>query len=372
MPNALKPHIAKTTTHGDRATITRKTPNQIPQAKIKLLGTESDALLARKYGVSLSALRSARDERNIQPAPNSDELSSEITQQLGQIPDCEPAKKSGYLERTISDTRKKLVIPPSGPSAKVGRPKGKTKLPPALISQLGMDSDGELARRFGLPRSTVRYARIARNIELQHTQSGLDDLTIAALGKVRDCDLAKSTGRTESTIRSARTRRGIPAYRLPFNFPGIPEDQLDDFIAALATYDENTLMAWYGAPRSYIQASRALHAPDYRQPPRHPVVPEALMSEFVQALAASGNKALKAQYGVSSRYIRAARAKHSIPRPVQSIKKKAQCLISQHPELSDREIHLQTGVSRYVMRRLRADHNAEQQGTAATAAKPAL
>lgn len=88
---------------------------------------------------------------------------------------------------------------------------------------LGVVSDHEIARQLDAPLSTVRYARVVRNIHA-YTKS-LNKGTnwdSKPLGEMSDSELSRQLGVSKETVRRARVRRSIHVHREPCSICGTP------------------------------------------------------------------------------------------------------------------------------------------------------
>lgn len=185
-------------------------------ARDALLGTMSDARLARKLGVTPNTIFQRRSVLGIAPfgktrAEAQKKWTPAILQRLGKLPDAELAERLGVSVSTVVERRKILGI--ASPTGRRGRPpRVWTKEQIALLGKL---TDTEVARRLHIGRRHVQAKRRALGLvaafEKKHRKRWTP-ARLAKLGKVTDRALAAEIGVTPSSVAVQRRQRNIPAY----------------------------------------------------------------------------------------------------------------------------------------------------------------
>lgn len=129
-------------------------------------------------------------------------------QELGKVPDVELAKRLGVTSSAVGKARKR---------------RGLDRLMPAYIDweaqPLGKVPDIELARRLGVSNAAVNSARRARAIpNALGEPKRVDWDAVPLLGKVTDEAIARQLGTAVSSVGEARRKRGIPAVGRGLNY----------------------------------------------------------------------------------------------------------------------------------------------------------
>lgn len=184
----------------------------LPDKILRQLGHMPDAALARATGRSESTIRSARVRRGISRFSKGN---SDAKKMLAKLPydslcllSCAPdALVSERLSISLSAV-KALRSEFGMTELKVTKP-----LPPEFFSSLGTQPDLPIAEKYSLSVSTIRRIRSNLGIgKFLKLESKLTDDIVALLGKVSDNDLAKTSGLARTSIRKARVSRNIPAF----------------------------------------------------------------------------------------------------------------------------------------------------------------
>ncbi|HEY0076827.1 MAG TPA: hypothetical protein VGB77_22275 [Abditibacteriaceae bacterium] len=130
-----------------------------------LLGTQSDAQIAKRLGLTPYIVMCRRRRLNIPPWQESrtqDEmaqLKERYQASLGKIPDAEIVRRASVSKLTVRRWRQQMNIAPAGQAgAKVKRWTGETE------KLLGTMPDHKLAEQLGIPRGTVQSRRLALGI----------------------------------------------------------------------------------------------------------------------------------------------------------------------------------------------------------------
>lgn len=187
-----------------------KTPGTLPEEAYPLLGTETDAALAERFGVSRGWIAECRYRLGIERVTLTAEhltrvkLPESIMAQLGTASDESLAKAAGVCGGTIKRQREILGIAP------FNRANG--KLPTEALALLGTDSDTNIARRFGTSVPAVYEARKRRGIEAYTVAKDIAAKYGHVLGTISDKKAAKIIGAAIATIAKARQSLDIPAF----------------------------------------------------------------------------------------------------------------------------------------------------------------
>lgn len=183
---------------------------------LALLGTISDAKMARMTGIPMPTCTYQRIKLGIEPYRAS-KWTPELTALLGKVPDEEVVTQSKGLFN-IRGVRKKrgqlriAVCPaPKAPKAKsIG---GKAALP-EVIENLGKISDYEIARRTGVDRASITRQRQSLGIKAGPRGRKPREWTEeeeALLGKFSDRDVGRKLGISHNIVNARRTILKIPA-----------------------------------------------------------------------------------------------------------------------------------------------------------------
>lgn len=284
---------------GNPAGAKKRNAQRIPAEIIALLGTESDADLARKACVSRSIIRHARLARGID-LYKEHHLPAEIIDQLGTMRDSKLAKLAGRSESTIRSARERRGIPrfvighqtrkcPSPSEIERVSRHGfksltneqveylKEKLPycstsslsrrtgisattlttlrkrlnipvselrhepsPELLAALGQAPDTVIAERFNLKKKWVRKVRKVFSIPAYKAKPAPVEKFTPLLGKVSDRFLVRYFGYEVSTYRLLRERLGIPPYQARGRHSGKPSEEVQKLLVQLSHFRKDT------------------------------------------------------------------------------------------------------------------------------------
>lgn len=182
---------------------------------IALLGKKQDVELARMLGVSRMMIKRKRDSLNIPPCAikacgykrqSPFTWSEAALAMLGTEPDADVALKLGVSRHTVWRQRKQLGI-------KVARSKTrKHKLPEDAIPHLGVLRDSEIAHQFGVPTDAVYNARRKMNIPAPPKPPVDYERLRPDLGTASDWVIGEKHRVSYSTIQHARVKLGIAAF----------------------------------------------------------------------------------------------------------------------------------------------------------------
>lgn len=128
---------------------------------------------------------------------------------LGTVSDAILARKLNLPVGTVLKKRLKLGIPAS-------RPARSLTWTPAAIAMLGKVPDGKIAKLFDMSILSVRHKRISRGIRCYARTSKTwhfwTKKELALLGKMPDGDVALRTGINKASVAWKRCKLGIPAF----------------------------------------------------------------------------------------------------------------------------------------------------------------
>lgn len=188
---------------------------------LALLGHVPDGEVARRFGKSSSTIYAYRDRLGIGPcSPGRPAVPLSVTHpgmegRLGKESDETIAGDYGVSKQRVQQIRKRLGIPALG--------KLRTELPAEAVALLGVETDREISKTFGISESIVHDRRNERGIRpAQCSNYNKNDGVIELpewlkpfadlLGKVPDIEISRRAGRkTNSGVSRWRKRMGIPA-----------------------------------------------------------------------------------------------------------------------------------------------------------------
>ena len=167
--------------------------------EIALLGTQSDAAIARRLGVTEAVVYNQR--RRLGVARPVERWSNDQMRLLGTATDAEIAHRLGKNEAAVRSKRLKQRIP-----SRIRR------WTPEEIALLGRDSDPNIARKLGRPAWSVWEKRKSLGIAPFGPQQWTEE-DDSWLGTDTDEAVAKGLGRTAEAVRLRRNKLGIRAWR---------------------------------------------------------------------------------------------------------------------------------------------------------------
>ncbi|MFL6202925.1 MAG: hypothetical protein ACJ76J_27475 [Thermoanaerobaculia bacterium] len=181
-----------------------------------LLGKLPDDVVGARIGLNRQSVAAERRRRGIPPArPRRPpvEWTAEMLSLLGSDSDRAVAEMLGLNTASVVRKRQELKIPPFYPSHGKHR-----KFPwrPEDLALLGKVSDGDLARRLGLTRTSVTCKRQGLGIAPLCPRARVIEWTPAMLerlGKAADWQIAEELGVASATIHKKRHELGILATK---------------------------------------------------------------------------------------------------------------------------------------------------------------
>lgn len=171
----------------------------------KLLGTASDAELARRFGVNVKTVRQRRKGRDI---PKYTKYLKHVPdEELGTMSDRKLARKYGVSRETVRDRRKQNKVAPK-----------RTTIDDLIpIDELGKYPDKEIAKRVGVSTSSVANKRRALGIRPNKgiSRHKWTEEATSLVGTIPDRELADMLGISISFVARKRRSLGLrPVARL--------------------------------------------------------------------------------------------------------------------------------------------------------------
>ena len=167
------------------------------------IGGKAEKVLAKRQALGIKPFKPETSPIKGKPRPNFD-WNDETVKLLGTMTDAELAKKLGLANTTVAAKRRSLGIP--GRNERLPA----IVIPPNLRRQLGKWSDALIASKLGVAASAVsRYRRklgIAPIMEAKFLPPEADKL----LGKLTDSAVAKQYGVSRTSVGNRRKKLGIP------------------------------------------------------------------------------------------------------------------------------------------------------------------
>jgi hypothetical protein len=180
------------------------------EADKNLLGVISDQQLGQKLGICSSQVRNMRLKLNIDAYQNKKDFPDEALGLLGVEPDKHIAKAFGMSAVLVAREREVRGI------ARAPHPrKGDVSLPKKAIKSIGRMLDTFVAAKYGVEVSAVRKYRKIHGIPAceDRRRTPLPLKALALLGTMSDGDLARRFGGSAALYRLRRIKEGIPSYR---------------------------------------------------------------------------------------------------------------------------------------------------------------
>lgn len=188
------------------APMTPRLPNKpLPARLRKLLGTQPDTALARRFGLPVYRVTASRRELGIPAFSMRALLRPTHLAQLGKAPDSEIAARAGVGQDCVFHVRVELGIPAYAPRS-VSQPEAR-----AVARHRGLTAEAA-AKELRVSRETVMLARHREIVQTtgQNRQWSLPDAALKELGTQTDRELAQQFGVSARTIYRARLARDIP------------------------------------------------------------------------------------------------------------------------------------------------------------------
>lgn len=281
----------------------KRNAHSIPAEIIALLGTESDADLARKACVSRSIIRHARLARGID-LYKGHHLPAEIIGQLGTMRDSKLAKLAGRPESTIRSARERRGIPrfvigpqiqnSTSPSEiqRVSRHGAKSRL--AKVANRSESTIRSVSERRGKPRSVIgpqtRTSPSPSEIE-RDSRHGFKSLTNEQIEYLKEklpycstSSLSRRTGISTATLTTLRKKLNIPVSELRYE----PSAEL---LAALGQSPDTVIAERFNLKKKWVRKVRKIFSiPAYKAEP-------VLVERFIPLLGKVSDRFLARYFG---------------------------------------------------------------------------
>jgi hypothetical protein len=202
---------------------------KFPEEAIAALGTVSDPVIAKRFGINRSVVIRRRISLGIKPFGNAGRrltgfpvvpghgdnadikpltnapilLSTEVVEMLGKLTDSALARKTGFSQETIAKHRRARGIAKAPINFDI------SSFPEAAIPLLGNRPDTEVAATFNVSVWLVGRARRHLGKAAYNIESALPADAIALIGKISDDAIAKQFGFKTHIVRAVRVKRGI-------------------------------------------------------------------------------------------------------------------------------------------------------------------
>ena len=217
----------------------------------KLLGTMSDAAVAKKLGLTPNAVNRRRKLLGIEPfgpstTSNRHKWTKRQTGWLGKLTDAEIARRIGLDGSTVAAKRNSLAIQ----TVRKGRPSRQWSK--AELAMLGKFPDTQVARKLGIPRRKVIAMRQSLDIKspvVAASEQRWTSEVVAMLGKKPDVQIARETGISVAAVRGYRSRHGIAGHRSQFRWS--PRE-----IKRLGTESDQSIADSLGITRAQVMSKR--------------------------------------------------------------------------------------------------------------------
>jgi DNA-binding Lrp family transcriptional regulator len=175
-------------------------------SKIKLLGTDTDANIAKELGVHVYTINRYRKQLNIPAFRPIHKWTKAEESLIGTMPDSELAKQLDLSELQVINKRRKLKI--AGYS---NRPKPRAWTDGEL-KLLGTMSDIDLANLLQVSRTTVTKKRCKYNIPFFIKKLEFPEEVLSLFGKISDRELSRRFKINTAHSRTKRESLGIKPY----------------------------------------------------------------------------------------------------------------------------------------------------------------
>ena len=178
---------------------------------LALLGTASDVEIAKRVGVTRTAVEQQRRRNGVAPyGSTTDQRRHRWTKRqigwLGKLTDREIAERLGVTVGAVAWKRRLLCVEPTRKS------RARQHWTKRELALLGTMPDTEIARRLGIHRHGVALKRRQLDIPnhvTQQTERRWTPERIAKAGKVPDRELAEEMGIPVGVVSAYRIRHGI-------------------------------------------------------------------------------------------------------------------------------------------------------------------
>lgn len=184
---------------------------QVTDEVKELMGTIPDHEVAKRFDVCANTIWKYRNKLGIEPDGNVD-VTEEMKEMMGTVSDRKVGEKFGLKQTTIGNHRRRLGIEAFGNN-------GGFDVPEELIEQLGEKLDTELGEEFGFTPSVVRKNRKKRGIDpLRPGEYEFSEEFYNMLGEKPDGEIAEKFEVHVQTVKRRREKENINRYKKPKMF----------------------------------------------------------------------------------------------------------------------------------------------------------
>lgn len=302
------------------------------------LGSTFDTELADEWGILPTAVTRRRNQLGIAPFRRGGEIewTKAMLRRLGTVPDGTFARDYDTTHMAVKIKRIQQGILPYGKSEMDPEP----ELPLDVINQIGIVTDAELSRTYGVARAKIRIYRALNGIELAeverkaaYTWSPKDD---ALLGTMSDGKVASRLNITKQMVGYRRKQLGTQPYgtRDDFRWTKKRVEELG------AEPDAVLGRRWKISPREVRQKREALQVPACER--TQAVLPDVCREQ----LGTKPDTELAREFGFSATFIRNERNAAGIkPFRTSAAFKWTQKAIAQLGKIADSDLAIKLGVS---------------------------
>ena len=190
---------------------------ECPEKLVPLLGTITNAQMARETGISPAVIARWCQERNITPSTRKGSKAFEerveekhpgLLEDMKNMTNSDCAALHGLSRERVRQLRDRLDI--EGP-----RERQKEMFSEVVAPLLGTLPDSEISRMFGIAVSAVREGRVQQDLPVKRKRGKHQDkldLITDRLGTVSDYVLAKEVGLHHNHVCRFRVSLGVEAY----------------------------------------------------------------------------------------------------------------------------------------------------------------
>ena len=196
---------------------TKKTARKkivLTKGQIASLGKSSDVFLAKRWGVDPTRLTVLRNKLGIAPFQNCDAVdwTKQMLNMLGEVPDGRLAREYGISHNVVKLKRIEQGIFPFGKTEMDPVP----EFPDEVIELIGKVPDKRIADQYSVSRNAIRLYRTIHKIELaeyiQPTEHEWTESQLALLGTMSDGNVARKIGIPREQVHHKRRTLGIAAF----------------------------------------------------------------------------------------------------------------------------------------------------------------
>lgn len=171
--------------------------------EIRLLGTGTDRMIAKRLGRSVHSVENKRRKLGIK-SPATRFWTKEEEAIIGRVSDAEAARRMGRTRKAVQHRRRKLGMA-------FFRMEHRRKWTASEEALLGTESDAVIAKKLTRTKLSVAIQRRKKGIPPQYSKfRPWTPQEIALLGTVSDVEAARKLNRSVLSVRCKRDKAGIP------------------------------------------------------------------------------------------------------------------------------------------------------------------